>query len=146
MKLSGVLGQSRKVVAHLVGAEIGWATLSLQHGFGQVTFTEWIAQAILLATALGVYSIANDPASNESKATSGSDGAGAGPSTPSYSQPAPPADFVAPGSTAAPAAPIPTAPPEGWASTPAPPPAAPSAVPAAAPAPDAAPTPPPSVP
>lgn len=45
----------RKSLVSLVGAEIGWIELSLRHGFGAVTFDQWMAQVVLVATALGVY-------------------------------------------------------------------------------------------
>lgn len=55
MKLLALLAYARKAVVQLVGGEIGWAAVSLQHGFGGVSFDQWIAQTVLIATAFGVY-------------------------------------------------------------------------------------------
>lgn len=62
-KLTGLaaLGKIRKTIAVLIGANATWATAALLPT-AHVTIAEWIAFGIANATALGVYSVANDPA------------------------------------------------------------------------------------
>lgn len=58
------LGRSRKAIAALVGAVLVWCqTIAVQDGgFHNVTAVEWVALAVAVATAFGVYGTSNDPA------------------------------------------------------------------------------------
>lgn len=56
-----MLNRYRKTIAAVVGAGIAWSDLVIG-GPVKITATEWRVGAILLATALGVYGIANKPA------------------------------------------------------------------------------------
>ena len=57
------LGRSRKAIAALVGAVLVWcqAIAAQPGGFQKITAVEWVALAVALATALGVYAASNDP-------------------------------------------------------------------------------------
>ena len=54
------LGKYRKTVAALVTGNIGWAGIVIASPAPGVTASEWLALAIVEATALGVYTFAND--------------------------------------------------------------------------------------
>ena len=58
------IGRSRKAIAGVVTPTLAWATIVAgQPGsFQRVTAVEWVGLAIALATGLGVYQAANDPA------------------------------------------------------------------------------------
>ncbi len=49
----------RKTVTAVVTGVIGWVTAVFASGDSGVTGTEWIMLATILATALGVYGVAN---------------------------------------------------------------------------------------
>lgn len=49
----------RKTIAALVTGLIGWATVVTQSDASAVTSSEWIMLATVVATALGVYGVAN---------------------------------------------------------------------------------------
>jgi len=55
------LAPYRKTIAAVVVGAIGWATLVTQSASSAITSGEWIAGATALATALGVYTVANKP-------------------------------------------------------------------------------------
>ena len=50
----------RKTVVAVVGAAIGFATLVVTSEPAAITSSEWLSGAIGLATALGVYRVANE--------------------------------------------------------------------------------------
>lgn len=54
------LAQVRKAVATLIGGVLTWCSAALVDG--SVTTPEWIALGVVAATALGVYSVPNEPA------------------------------------------------------------------------------------
>lgn len=56
-KKTGISGY-RKTVAALIGAVLTWATATLTDN--HVSTAEWIALAVAVATALGVYQVSND--------------------------------------------------------------------------------------
>jgi hypothetical protein len=49
----------RKTVAALLGAAGTWCVAAIPDG--RITSMEWVALGIAVATALGVYSVPNDP-------------------------------------------------------------------------------------
>lgn len=53
------LSAYRKTVTALVGAVIAFAQLVIYSPGASISASEWVTGAILLATALGVYSISN---------------------------------------------------------------------------------------
>lgn len=55
------LGQYRKAITALVTGTIGWAAVVIASPSGPVSASEWLGLAVVVATSLGVYSIANDP-------------------------------------------------------------------------------------
>lgn len=55
------LAPYRKTVVAVVGAVIAFATLVVTSPSGPITSSEWLSGAIGLATALGVYGLANKP-------------------------------------------------------------------------------------
>ena len=57
------LGPYGKTITALVTGAIGWATLVVNSAPSSITGPEWIAGATYLAVALGVFSVANAPAS-----------------------------------------------------------------------------------
>lgn len=57
------LTAAKKTVTLVVGAAIAWGQLVVGSESTEITAPEWIAGAILLATAFGVYRVANEPAS-----------------------------------------------------------------------------------
>lgn len=60
----GPLAPYRKTLVAVVGAIIAFATLVITSDPSSITSAEWLSGAIGLATALGVYGIANIPAGN----------------------------------------------------------------------------------
>lgn len=56
-----MLNKYRKTITAVVVGGIGWATLVVQSASGPITSGEWIAGATALATALGVFAVANKP-------------------------------------------------------------------------------------
>ncbi len=54
-KVKAFWAEARKTVTNVVGAGIAWATLVTTSETGGITSGEWIAGAILFATAVGVY-------------------------------------------------------------------------------------------
>lgn len=56
------LGRYNKLVVAVVAGVIGWATLVVNSPSHAITAQEWIVGLSYLASALGVYSIANVPA------------------------------------------------------------------------------------
>ena len=52
----------RKTITALVTGLIGWATIVVNSEPTSVTSSEWIALATVVAVALGVYAVPNDPA------------------------------------------------------------------------------------
>lgn len=55
------MSRYRKTISAVVIGLIGWATAVVASDPSAVTATEWILGATALATALGVYSVPNDP-------------------------------------------------------------------------------------
>lgn len=55
-------GRYNKFIVAVVTAVIGWATLVVESTPADITSSEWIAGATMLAMALGVFSVANHPA------------------------------------------------------------------------------------
>lgn len=51
----------KKSIAAIVGALISWAQLVVFSTTENITAPEWIALAIGLATAFGVYQLSNEP-------------------------------------------------------------------------------------
>lgn len=51
----------RKTITAIVTGLIGWATVVIVSESVKITASEWIALATVLATAVGVYSVPNDP-------------------------------------------------------------------------------------
>ena len=51
----------RKVIVAIVGASIAFAQLVIYSPADAISSAEWVTGAILLATALGVYSTKNEP-------------------------------------------------------------------------------------
>lgn len=51
----------KKSIAAVVGAVISWAQLVVGSSQSNITAPEWIVLAIGLATAFGVYQLANEP-------------------------------------------------------------------------------------
>lgn len=51
----------RKTVTAVVGAAAAFATLVITSAPDAITASEWLSGAIGLATALGVYAVANKP-------------------------------------------------------------------------------------
>lgn len=51
----------KKSITALVGAGIAWAQLIVGSAEAHITAPEWIAGAILLAMAAGVYKVTNEP-------------------------------------------------------------------------------------
>lgn len=51
----------RKTVTAIVVGLIGWATIVVMSEAVKITASEWVGLATALATALGVYSVPNDP-------------------------------------------------------------------------------------
>ena len=57
-----VLG-AKKAVTALFGGVVVWVTAVLQSADTGVTAYEWLALAVVVGTALGVYQVTNKPAS-----------------------------------------------------------------------------------
>ncbi len=55
----------RKTVAAVVVGVLGWAAVVITSEPSQVTASEWLGLATALATALGVYSVPNEPLNKE---------------------------------------------------------------------------------
>lgn len=55
-----MLSQYRKTITAVVTGAIGWAAAVVVSDPTAITASEWVMGATALATALGVYSIAND--------------------------------------------------------------------------------------
>lgn len=51
----------KKTIAAVVGALISWGQLVIFSASESITSSEWLALAIGLATAFGVYQLANEP-------------------------------------------------------------------------------------
>lgn len=51
----------RKTVTALVTGLIGWAAVVVNSTSASITSSEWITLAVVVATALGVYSVPNEP-------------------------------------------------------------------------------------
>lgn len=49
----------RKAITALVTGNIGWAAVVIASSSGPITASEWLALAVVEATALGVYAVAN---------------------------------------------------------------------------------------
>lgn len=49
-----------KTITALVTGAIGWATLVVNSAPTEITSSEWIVGATILATALGVYAVPNN--------------------------------------------------------------------------------------
>ncbi len=52
-------GNANKFITAIVAGAIGFATLVVNSASSSITASEWIAGATYLATALGVYAVAN---------------------------------------------------------------------------------------
>jgi hypothetical protein len=55
------LAPYRKTVAAVVTGLIGWATVVVTSAAAAITAGEWIMLATVVATALGVYQVSNEP-------------------------------------------------------------------------------------
>lgn len=55
------LAPYRKTVTAIVVGLIGWATVVVTSEAVKITAPEWIGLATAVATALGVYTVPNDP-------------------------------------------------------------------------------------
>ena len=57
------LSEIRKAVYALVGTVLTWSAIIAQqtNNFRSITAVEWVALAVAVATALGVYGTVNDP-------------------------------------------------------------------------------------
>lgn len=55
-----MFGRYNKAITALVGAAISFATLTITSDTIDITSSEWLAGAIALATALGVYAAPNN--------------------------------------------------------------------------------------
>lgn len=62
METVKLFGRYNKTVAALVGAAVAFATAVVTSPSGPVTASEWLAGAVLLGTAAGVYGVRNEPA------------------------------------------------------------------------------------
>lgn len=51
----------RKTIAAVVTGLLGWAAVVVTSESSQVTASEWLVLGTALATALGVYSVPNEP-------------------------------------------------------------------------------------
>ena len=58
-----MLGKYGKTITAIITGAIGWATLVVNSDAVDITANEWIVGATALATALGVYAVANAPQS-----------------------------------------------------------------------------------
>lgn len=56
-----IFGSYTKIISSIVTAVIAWATVVTQSAPSAVTSSEWVAGAVLLAGALGVYAGSNSP-------------------------------------------------------------------------------------
>lgn len=56
------LAPYRKTVVAVVGAVLGWTAMVIASESSAITAAEWQVGATMLATALGVYAVANKPA------------------------------------------------------------------------------------
>lgn len=56
------LGSIRKALTPLVTGGLGWAVLIINSAPTAITATEWVTGGVVLATALGVYAVSNEPA------------------------------------------------------------------------------------
>ncbi len=54
-----MLGRYTKALTALVTAVIAWVTVVTQSPAGPISSSEWLAGAVLLAGALGVYHVTN---------------------------------------------------------------------------------------
>lgn len=61
MKYIEELKAYKKSITAFVGAGIAWAYLIVGSAEAHITAPEWIAGAVLLATAAGVYQVSNEP-------------------------------------------------------------------------------------
>ncbi len=59
----GKLKGYKKTIAAVVGAVISWSQLVIGSSDTAITANEWLVLAIGLATAFGVYQLANEPTS-----------------------------------------------------------------------------------
>lgn len=55
------LAPYRKTISAVVTGAIGWAAVVITSDPTAITASEWLMGATALATALGVYAVANDP-------------------------------------------------------------------------------------
>jgi hypothetical protein len=51
----------RKTLTAIVTGAIGWVTLVVNSAPSDITSSEWIVGATVLATALGVFAVPNEP-------------------------------------------------------------------------------------
>lgn len=51
----------RKTIAAVVTGLLGWATIVVTSAAAPVTSSEWLMLGVALATALGVYTVPNEP-------------------------------------------------------------------------------------
>lgn len=51
----------RKTITAIVVGLIGWASIVIVSPQAHISASEWLGLAVALATALGVYSVPNDP-------------------------------------------------------------------------------------
>ena len=56
------MSRYRKTITAVVTGLIGWAAVVITSEPAAITASEWLMGATALATALGVYAVANDPA------------------------------------------------------------------------------------
>ncbi len=55
------LATYRKTITAIITGIIGWAAVVIASSSNNITGAEWIALATVLATALGVFAVPNDP-------------------------------------------------------------------------------------
>lgn len=55
------LSQYRKTITAIVVGLIGWAGVVITSPRSTISASEWLGLAVALATALGVYSVPNEP-------------------------------------------------------------------------------------
>ena len=56
-----MLGRYQKTVTALVAGVIGWGAVVVASPTNAITSSEWLGLAVVVATALGVYAVPNDP-------------------------------------------------------------------------------------
>lgn len=55
------LRAAKKTVAAVVTGALGWGAVVITSESASITASEWLALAVAVATALGVYAVTNEP-------------------------------------------------------------------------------------